>query len=97
MVEVVELPISPEHMTELQLHLLFSSREKHPEVLDGRPAAAIVKVYEVRAIGCPKDVSSVAISVKADVAHGAECLQPGLDRGKELPSGGLIGSLGFDR
>ena len=65
-IEFAKIFVAFDDASELTLHRVTLAREHHPQVLYGRPHAAIVEVDEMRTCVVPQNVTRVAIPVKAN-------------------------------
>ena len=93
MVEVRELGISLEQVTELHGHLLGPPGQQHPQVLHRGPHHAVVEVDEVRAIIGPQHVAGMTVAVQPQRAVRRRLGEPRLDQYQRIPRNRLIRGL----
>jgi cyclic-di-GMP-binding protein len=65
-VEVVEFLVARKNVRELLRHRRAVSGKQHPQVLHGRPRAAVVEVHEMGPVVRPQNVTGMAIAVESD-------------------------------
>ena len=74
-IEFVKVLVAGQHVTHLPHAVFAFAREQHPQILHGRPHAAVVKVDKVRAIVRPQHVARMAIAVQSQLFHRARTVE----------------------
>ena len=78
-----------------QLRRLFVAvaREKHPDILDSRTHASVVKVDDVQLLFLDQHIAGVKVSVNPQKTRGRRALETGFNVGKEVIRDTVIGSF----